>query len=170
MFSGKSEELIRRLRRAKIGGRKVLLMRPPIDDRYSKDILISHGGQQFEAVQHLLLASFPMHLEKPWDGAVIGVDEAQFYDRHLIRDIHNAIEDGITIIAAGLDMNYLREPFGVMPTLMAIADTVDKLSAVCSCGADAIYTYRAHGGTDEIEIGGLDAYEARCRECYERVS
>lgn len=171
MFSGKSEEMIRRLRRAKIAGKNVIAYHPSIDNRYSVNEIVSHSGSKIDSIS----AKTPVDIMINYrDYDVIGIDEAQFFSDLLIEVIQEFIHNGKIVIVAGLDMTYRQEPFGEMPTLMTMADTVLKLSAVCAiCGEDAMMTQRLINGDpapfsgDTIQVGGLDTYEARCRNCFE---
>jgi thymidine kinase len=179
MFSGKSEELMRRLRRSKIAGKEVIAFKPAIDDRYETEWITSHNGVKYPCM-HVenfywpsTLVEAGQNLDNP---LVIGIDEVQFFSSAIIYEIVDYVDAGHRVIVAGLDMTYRREEFGIMPGLMAIADTVDKLSAVChKCGEDAIYTQRLIDGKpapfsgDTIVVGGLDSYEARCRKCFEQA-
>lgn len=170
MYSGKSEELMRRLRRDKIAGRRVILFKPTIDDRFEEDFVVSHNGAVMEAIR----ASTGR--EVIWDSSfdVFGIDEIQFFDEYVVGAIKTLVEDGKKVIVSGLDMTFRRQPFGVMPELLSIAEVVTKLSAVChSCGDDAYFTQRLTDGQPSkfseptVEVGGLDSYEARCRLCFE---
>jgi thymidine kinase len=175
MFSGKSEELIRRLSRAEIAGKRVVAFKPSIDNRYNIWKISSHSGGTFNAE---VLANTEQRILASWfDRDVLAFDEAQFFDEEFILDAcQTAMNYGKLVIVAGLDKTYRGEPFGVMPTLLALADDVLKLTAVCHrCGADATFTQRLINGEpapfsgDTIQVGGLDSYEARCRACYERA-
>lgn len=169
MFSGKSEELIRRLTRAKIAGKTVKAFKPRIDDRYSTNEIASLSGGRFEAHDADL---FELKLFE--DVSVIGIDEVQFMSEELIDNVVFLADKGTHVLLAGLDMTYRREPFGPMPHLLAIADRVTKLSAVChKCGEDAVFTQRLLDGrpapldAPTVQVGSLDTYEARCRSCFE---
>lgn len=171
MYSGKTEELIRRLTRAKIAGKRVIAYKPKIDDRYGSEVLASHSGIKIVCKPIELAQSIMDNLDF-YD--VVGIDEAQFFDFHLLSSIQVLERRDIQVIVAGLDMTYRREPFGCMPYLMAIAQKVIKLSAVChQCGADAMYTQRLIDGKpasfsgSTILVGAKDSYEARCFYCYE---
>lgn len=170
MYSGKSEELMRRLRRAKIANKDVILVKTKIDDRYEDDHVVSHNGVKMEAVA----ADFDDLREIVDSKEVVGIDEVQFYSEHVYWLIQDLVEEGKTVIVSGLDMTYRREPFGVMGPLLAIADSVDKYTAIChKCGEEASFTQRLIDGEpasfkgDTIVVGGLDSYEARCRLCFE---
>lgn len=169
MYSGKSEELMRRLRRAQIGGKSVALFKPHLDKRYKHNRVVSHAGREMDAVLVSIASTLPVDA-LGYD--VIGIDEVQFIDDALDPIRHMA--DRQTVIVSGLDMTFRREPFGIVPILMAIADRVDKLAAVChSCGADATLTQRLIDGRPApfdgptVQVGGLESYEARCRRCFE---
>ncbi len=172
MFSGKTEELIRRLRREQIAGKSVLVLRPEVDTRVEAEVIATHNGLEMPAI--IVRNGSLTHPAEDYD--VIGIDEMQFFSEvTAISDIDWLVQ-GLDkkIIVAGLDMNYRKEPFTVMPHLMAIADRVNKLTAICNtCGADAMYTQRLIGGTPapfdgpEVLVGATESYEARCRQCYE---
>jgi thymidine kinase len=171
MFSGKSEELIRRLRRAQIAGKRVAAFKPEIDDRFEVEYIQSHNGQSFSCVAItdpvLIIA-----LSDSFD--VIGVDEAQFFG-HKLNPVADSLRLlGKVVIIAGLDLTYKGQPWLWFPWLMAISDRIDKLSAVCTvCGADAQVTHRFVEDQDEsldddlIMVGGKELYEARCRDHFE---
>ncbi len=171
MYSGKSEELIRLLRRAAIGGKSTILLRPDIDDRYGKQDLVSHAG-----VTHKAHAIEPIAHEIVSHGQwfdVIGIDEIQFFTEPE-KMISFLVDQGKEVIVSGLDMTYRAEPFGCVPNLMAMADRVIKLDAVChKCGGVANLTQRLVDGEPAsfsgptIHVGGMESYEARCRSCYQ---
>src|ERR1700733_4677562 len=164
MFSGKTEELIRRLNRARIAKLKVEIFSPKTDTRYGENALVSHNANSIQstpvenASSILLLAS---------DVNVVGIDEAQFFDDEL-PDVCNVLANkGVRVIVAGLDMDFKGQPFGPMPAIMAIADSVTKLQAVCvQCGNPAMYSYRLVGSESKILLGEKESYEPRCRICY----
>ena len=164
MFSGKTEELIRRLKRARIANLKVEIFKPASDNRFDLINIVSHDANAIPStpVDHsqkiLLLAQ----------GAdVMGIDEAQFFDEGLTGVCEQLAGKGIRVIVAGLDMDYLAQPFGPMPFLLAKADYVTKLHAICNrCGNIANYSYRKIPNSDRIMLGEKDVYEARCRRCY----
>lgn len=165
MFSGKTEELIRRLRRAEIAKQKVAIFKPAIDARYSNDHIVSHNEQK--------LRSFPVHsaneiLQSSDEAQVIGIDEGQFFEADLVGVCNELAEKGKRVIVAGLDMDYRGKPFEPMPQLMAIAEQVTKTQAVCmQCGEPASYTQRLTEAKERVVVGTKDMYEARCRKCYE---
>jgi thymidine kinase len=169
MFSGKSEELIRRLKRARIARQRVACYKPDIDLRYHRTSIASHSSHTHEAttvtnVEHLKAALFPQ-LD---DIDVIGIDEAQFFDDAIIPLTVELVHLGKRIILAGLDTTFSAEPFGPIPNLMAIADEVTKLSAVCMvCGAPAIHTQRLGQSQELVLVGAAGLYEARCRTHFE---
>ena len=166
MFSGKTEELIRRLKRAQIGRLKVQCFKPVLDDRYSKDHVMSHDAskllsQPVERAWHIL--------ERIEDNTrVVGIDEAQFFDESIVEVCQKLANRGIRVVAAGLDTDFRGQPFEPMPRLLAVAEYVTKLNAICmQCGAPASRTQRIVDGKDQIAVGSKDMYEARCRACHE---
>ena len=171
MFSGKSEELIRRLRRAEIAGQRVLIIKAGIDDRYDISHVVTHGGAKMRAVN----ACSADEVRRFADGYdVVGLDELHFFEDAIVEVCVELAEQGRRVIVAGLDTDFRAEPFVAMPDLMARAEFVDKLQAVCHrCGGPATRTQRLVNGQpapfsgDTIQVGALDAYEARCRGCYE---
>ncbi len=171
MFSGKSEELIRRLRRVGYARKSAILFKPAIDDRYSLDEVVSHEGQRM-AARVVRDSSRIFELAAGHD--VVGVDEAQFLDGSLADVCEAMVARGQRVVVAGLDLDYRRQPFGTMPVLLAMADETSKLKAVChACGEPAGYTQRLVDGEpapfsgETVLIGGTDSYEARCRACYQ---
>ncbi|HEY0274173.1 MAG TPA: thymidine kinase [Chitinophaga sp.] len=162
MFSGKTEELIRRLKRARIANLKVEIFKPAMDTRYDAVNIVSHDENNVAAIpidnsqQILLLAQ---------DAAVVGIDEAQFFDAELPYVCDQLALRGIRVIIAGLDMDYLGKPFGQMPNLLAKADYITKLHAICvKCGHIANYSYRKTAGNSTVLLGEKDVYEPRCRQ------
>jgi thymidine kinase len=168
MFSGKSEELIRRLKRARIARQRVACFKPDIDLRYHRTAIASHSSQTHEAatiasVERLREALAPQLSEIE----VIGIDEAQFLDESIIPLTVELVHLGKRVIIAGLDTTFTAEPFGPIPALMAISDEVTKLSAVCMvCGAPAIHTQRLGQSQELVVVGAAGLYEARCRACF----
>jgi thymidine kinase len=169
MFCGKTEELIRRLRRAVIARQKVQVFKPVIDNRYQVSKVSSHNGLVFEAIPVISSADILATLEK--DTTVIGIDEAQFLDEDLVQLVQDLAYKGVRVILAGLDTDFRGEPFGLMPTLMCIAEHVDKLQAICMiCGEHASRTQRLVNGNPAyyddpiIIVGAAEMYEARCRK------
>jgi thymidine kinase len=172
MFSGKSEELIRRVKRAVIARRNVQVFKPLIDDRYGVEVVRSHDGDSFVARPVRTSAEIPA-LVAP-ETTVVGIDEVQFFDAGIVDVVRSLVAGGRRVICAGLDLDFRGEPFGPVPTLLALAERVDKLEAICVvCGEPATRTQRIVNGIpafyDEpvIVIGAKEAYEARCRSCHE---
>lgn len=175
MFSGKSEELIRRLKRAELAKRNVATIKHNIDDRHSVSCISSHNGSKREA--DIILKSeeslnYILQLADS-DVEVIGIDEVQFFPDSIVNIIAHLVDKGKRVIVAGLDMDFRGEPFGVMPPLMAVSDEVEKLQAVCvQCGDGASFTQRLLDGQaakyDDpiIQVGAQECYEARCRSCF----
>ena len=166
MFSGKSEELIRRLRRARIARKRVQVFKPAIDDRYSADEIVSHGDQRLESEP---VASAKAILEKvDRRTQVIGVDEANFFGLDLVEVTAQLADAGKQVIVAGLDTDYLGRPFTPMPELLCLAESITKTLAVCMrCGNPAKHTQRLVESEDLIVVGAAGMYEARCRRCFE---
>ena len=165
MFSGKSEELIRRLRRAVIARQRVQVFKPILDDRFSTDDIVSRDERRLKALSVTnsgdLLARVEIGVQ------VVGIDEVQFFDAGVVDVCMQLADAGIRVIAAGLDQDYMRRPFGPMPALLAVAEEVSKMHAVCvRCRGAAHYSQRVSGGDAQVEVGD-SSYEARCRSCYE---
>ncbi len=172
MFSGKTDELIRRLRRALIARQKVQVFKPIIDDRYTIEKVTSHNGNVYEAQPIESASDILKYLDE--DTTVVAVDEAQFLDPEITTIVHQLAEKGLRVILAGLDMDFRGEPFGPMPQLMAQAEKVDKLQAICIvCGEPAYCTQRlvngqpAHYNDPIVIVGADELYEARCRKCHQ---
>jgi thymidine kinase len=170
MFSGKSEELIRRLRRAEIGGQRALIVKPAVDDRYDVGHVVSHAGAKMRAVT-AGSSTQVLRLASGYDA--VGIDEVQFFDDGIVGAVDALVGRGARVVAAGLAQDFRGEPFGAMPTLLSVAEFVDKLEAVCHrCGGPATLTQRlldgrpAPFGGATVQIGALDSYEARCRGCH----
>jgi thymidine kinase len=171
MFSGKSEEMIRRLRRAEIAGQHVVIFKPRIDDRYDATDVVSHAGARMRAVP---VASIAELVARAHGFDVVGVDEVQFFDDSIVRTVLELADRGLRVVAAGLDQDFRRLPFGPMPELLTHAEFVDKLQAVCHrCGGPATTTQRLVGGRpapyagETVVVGASEQYEARCRACHE---
>lgn len=165
MFSGKTEELIRRLRRARIARQRVEIFKPAIESRYSKEKVVSHDET---AIHSTAVDAAQKILALAGDANVIGIDEAQFFDQDLVRVADMLARAGKRVIIAGLDQDYLGRPFEPVPSLMSIAEHVTKLHAVCMvCGAPANHSQRISAGEDRVMIGAVEAYEPRCRQCFE---
>jgi len=164
MFSGKTEELIRRLRRAQIARQNVKIFKPKIDTRYSKDYIVSHSEQSLPS---LLIKEIKEIIEQSKDAHVIGIDEAQFFSNEIV-DISNELaNNGKRVIVAGLDQDYRGVPFGPMPQLLAIAEYITKTLAICVvCGNPADKTQRKITSSELVVVGASDIYEARCRKCH----
>jgi len=169
MFCGKTDELIRRLRRATIARQKVQVFKPSIDNRYDEQKVASHAGSTFEAIPVANSKQIFDHLAK--DTTVVGIDEAQFFDKEIVSVIQQLADNGIRVIVAGLDQTFNGEPFGCMPVLMSLAERVDKLQAICMvCGEPASRTQRLVNGEPArfddpiIIVGASEMYEARCRK------
>jgi len=172
MFAGKSEELIRLARRALYARKKVQVFKPAIDKRYDETNVVTHMGVQYEAVPIRNVKDLEGKLDPKTE--VVLIEEAQFFDSSLADLAVKLADEGKEVILAGLDQDFRREPFGPMPRLLAVADEVVKLRAICmNCGAPASHTYRvidgkpAHWDDPIVLIGATEAYEARCRNCFE---
>jgi thymidine kinase len=164
MFSGKTEELIRRLRRAQFAGLKVEIFKPSLDKRYSETRVVSHDDKSIistpvdNASAILLFAG---------DVNVVGIDEAQFFDSTIIEVCNTLADNGIRVVVAGLDMDFMGKPFGPMPALLSIAEYVTKVHAICMrCGNLAQYSFRKSGDEQVVLLGEKNLYEPLCRECY----
>ncbi|MED0588065.1 thymidine kinase [Bacillus subtilis] len=172
MFSGKSEELIRRVKRATYAKQEVRVFKPVIDNRYSEAAVVSHNGTSMTSYAISSAADIWDHISESTD--VIAVDEVQFFDQEIVEVLSSLADKGYRVIAAGLDMDFRGEPFGVVPNIMAIAESVTKLQAVCSvCGSPASRTQRlidckpASYDDPVILVGASESYEARCRHHHE---
>ena len=165
MYSGKTEELIRRLRRAQIARQKVEIFKPLIDDRYAKDHIVSHSELRIPSRAVKEAADI---LRYAHEAQVIGIDEGQFLGPGLVKVVERLARKGKRVIVAGLDQDYAGRPFEPMPQLLAIAEYITKTLAICVvCGAPANRTYRKKRRAGRVVVGGADLYEARCRRCYE---
>ena len=165
MYSGKTEELIRRLRRAQIARQKVEIFKPVIDDRYARDHIVSHSELRIPS-HSIKEAKEILHFAR--DAKVIGIDEGQFLGPDLVRVCERLARRGKRVIVAGLDQDYAGRPFEPMPHLLAIAEYITKTLAICMvCGGPANRTYRKLRRAERVVVGGADLYEARCRRCYE---
>lgn len=169
MFSGKSEELVRRLRRAAIARQRVQVFKPVMDTRHAPERLITRDNREL-AAQAVACSQDLLGALEP-EVEVVGIDEAQFFDAQLVDCVETLADRGLRVIIAGLDLDFRRVPFGPMPQLMARAELVDKMHAVCVvCGGAASFSQRIAGGDERIQVGDTEAYEARCRACYEAFS
>lgn len=166
MFSGKTEELIRRLKRAAIANQKVMIFKPLVDTRYDDYNIVSHDANVIQSVpvqEAFEIADICLHS----DAEVVGIDEAQFFDLALTEVCEKLALNGKRVIVAGLDMDYLGKPFGPMPQLLAVAEYITKLHAICMvCGNLASHSFRKQAINDQIVLGAKDLYEPRCRICY----
>jgi thymidine kinase len=166
MFSGKTEEMIRRLRRATIARKRVQVFKPVIDTRYSDDEIVSHADVRMRSDAVNDTAEILSRID--WRTQVVGIDEANFFGPELIRVANQLADSGKQIIVAGLDTDYLGRPFAPMPELLAMAESITKTLAICMrCGAPAKHTQRLIESEDLIVVGASGAYEARCRRCFE---
>jgi thymidine kinase len=164
MFSGKTEELIRRLRRAQIAKQKVKIFKPRIDARYSQESIVSHNDQSLPSI---LIDDIIEVLENSNDAQVIGIDEAQFFNESIIHICNLLASKGKRVIVAGLDQDYTGKPFEPMPQLLAIAEYITKQHAICVvCGNPADKTQRKTTESERVIVGAADIYEARCRKCH----
>jgi len=165
MFSGKSEELIRRLRRAKIARQKVQVFKPAIDARYSDNHIVSHSEMKHESANVATVADMRRLVEPETE--VVGIDEAQFFDNELIPLVNDLAGRGVRVIIAGLDQDYTGKPWDPMPQLLAMAEYITKTHAICmKCGQPANYTQRTFESEERVADGGANMYEARCRSCF----
>ena len=168
MFSGKTEELIRRLKRAKFANQKVEIFKPRIDVRYSEEEVVSHDAHAIrstpvDTAQNILLMSA--------DVDVVGIDEAQFFDAGIVDVCRRLADNGVRVIVAGLDMDYTCKPFGPMPALMATAEYVTKVHAICvRCGNLAHHSHRIMAGDKQVMLGAQDTYEPICRHCFAELT
>jgi thymidine kinase len=166
MFSGKTEELIRRLRRARIANLRVGIFKPQKDNRYHPENIVSHDENTILSIP---VPDAKAILEQVSTVDVVGIDEAQFFDEALPEVCDSLAFQGIRVIVAGLDMDYLGNPFGQMPVLLSKAEYITKLHAICvQCGYIANYSYRKIGNAEQFLIGNMDLYEPRCRPCYKK--
>ena len=164
MFSGKTEELIRRLKRAKIANLKVEIFKPAIDVRYDETNVVSHDSN---IIQSTPIDNSQTILLMAGDVDIVGIDEAQFFDDEICNVCEMLALRGVRVIVAGLDMDYLGNPFGQMPKLLAVADFITKLHAICvKCGHLANISYRKSHEGAQVLLGEMDVYEPRCRKCY----
>jgi thymidine kinase len=166
MFSGKTEELIRRLRRARIARQRIQVFKPGTDDRYSTEHVVSHAQDRFDAQRVKTSADLLRAVDDRTD--VIGVDEVQFFDAGIVEVLDKLANRGKRVIVAGLDQDYLGRPFEPMPQIMAIAEYVTKTLAVCvRCGEPANRSQRLASAEDRVLVGAAESYEPRCRRCFE---
>ena len=168
MFSGKTEELIRRLKRAEFANQPLLLVKPMIDNRYHVDNVVSHQGSSLKAE---VVANAQAILDLWSNEKIVAIDEAQFFDEHIVDVANQLAMKGVRVILAGLDMDYKGIPFGPMPQLMAIAEYVTKVHAICvSCGNLAQFSHRTASETDQVLVGAIEKYKPLCRTCYNQLA
>jgi thymidine kinase len=164
MFSGKTEELIRRLKRAQIARQSVEIFKPAVDTRYDVENVVSHDSHSVHSTPVETASQILLYAN---DYDVVGIDEAQFFDNELVSVCNTLADMGTRVIVAGLDMDYMRKPFGPMPALLASAEYVDKVHAICiSCGGLAHYSHRTINKEGLVVLGETDNYEPLCRQCY----
>ena len=165
MFSGKTEELIRRLKRARIARQHVEAFKPALDNRYSEDEVVSHDENAFSTIPVHTASQILLMVD---DADVVGIDEAQFFGDELVEVCQELARNGTRVIIAGLDQDYQGRPFEPMPQLMAVAEYVTKLHAICvMCGAPANHSQRIVADDERVLVGAQDAYEPRCRRCFD---
>ncbi len=165
MFSGKTEELIRRLRRAEIAKQKVVVFKPKIDNRYGSDHIVSHSDAKLKS---LVVESSHEVEQLAQDAQVIGIDEGQFFDAGIVDVAERLADQGKRVVIAGLDQDYRGKPFEPMPQLLAVAEYITKTLAICVvCGNPADRTQRTIASSERVVVGAKDSYEARCRKCFE---
>lgn len=164
MFSGKTEELIRRVKRTQFANQKMVLFKPEIDKRYSEEDVVSHQGSAARAV---MISHSSEILSQVNDERVVAIDEAQFFDEGIVEVCTALANRGVRVICAGLDMDYLGNPFGPMPALLSIAEYVTKVHAICvSCGNLAQFSYRFSEESGQVLVGAVERYKPLCRCCY----
>lgn len=164
MFSGKTEELIRRLNRAVLARQQVEIFKPAVDQRYHEEDIVSHNENSIRSTPVSVASEILLHVTK---GEVVGIDEAQFFDESIVEVAQTLAAQGTRVIVAGLDMDYLGKPFGPMPELMATAEFVTKVHAICvRCGGLASHSYRLADSDSQVLLGAQSQYEARCRRCF----
>ncbi|HKX84918.1 MAG TPA: thymidine kinase [Pyrinomonadaceae bacterium] len=165
MFSGKSEELIRRLNRARIARQKVQVFKPKIDARYSIEEIASHSGHKHDSKPVTSADELMSHILP--ETQVVGIDEGQFFDMALVDAVNKLAGEGKRVIIAGLDQDYTGKPFEPMPQLLSVAEFITKTHAICvKCGSTANYSQRTVESDARVEVGASDKYEARCRKCF----
>jgi thymidine kinase len=166
MFSGKTEELIRRLKRAQLAKQKVEIFKPSIDKRFSENDIVSHNSNSLNSIPVKNASDILTYISST---SVVGIDEAQFFDENVVNVCNDLANNGIRVIIAGLDMDFRGNPFGSIPALTAIAEFVSKLSAVCmDCGQAAYFSYRKSSNDKLIFLGEKDEYEPLCRSCFNK--
>lgn len=164
MFSGKTEELIRRLKRAEFANQKILLVKPKVDDRYHRENVVSHQGRSFDAI---CVENSAEILDLWKDQRVVAIDEAQFFDEKVVEVSTELAKKGVRVILAGLDMDFQGVPFGPMPKILCIAEYVTKVHAICvSCGNLAQFSHRTVAEKEQVLVGAVDHYKPLCRSCF----
>ena len=168
MFSGKTEELIRRLKRAEFANQKILLIKPKIDNRYHEENVVSHQGNSFEAI----CVNKSDEILGIWKKEkVVAIDEGQFFDEGIIDACNALAKKGVRVIVAGLDMDFQGVPFGPMPNLLSIAEYVTKVHAICvSCGNLAQFSHRTVADKEQVLVGAVKEYKPLCRSCYNKIA
>ena len=167
MFSGKTEELIRRLKRAQFANQKIAIFKPSVDVRYSEVEVVSHDLHSLKSTP---ITDAAFMLDIPSDIEVVGIDEAQFFGENLVEVCQSLANRGVRVIIAGLDTDFLGKPFGPMPALMSVAEDVQKVHAICvKCGSLANHSHRLSKSEDLVVLGEKDIYEPLCRECYNKA-
>lgn len=165
MFSGKTEELIRRLNRARIANQRIQIFKPAKDRRYAENSVVSHNENTIDSISIQASHDIYDHIH---DINVVGVDEAQFFDMELVDVCQKLAMKGVRVVVAGLDMDFMGKPFGPIPDLLAVAEYITKVHAICPhCGSLATHSYRLSEEKEQVVIGEKDKYEPRCRICYE---
>jgi thymidine kinase len=166
MFSGKTEELIRRLNRAKIAGQKVIIFKPQIDNRYHETKVVSHKNSNIDSIP---IKEITDVINQSEGYEVVGIDEAQFFDEKIVSVCNHLAKRGQRVLLSGLDMDFEGKAFGAMPELLAIAEYVTKLHAICmKCGSNASFSFRLSENKKTVLVGEKESYEARCRTCFEQ--
>ena len=167
MFSGKTEELLRRIKRARFANQKILLVKPSIDIRYSDKNVVSHQGTSQDAV----MVNNAEEILDVWKNEkIVAIDEAQFFDDSILAVCNKLSKSGVRVIVAGLDMDYLGNPFGPIPNLLAIAEYVTKVHAICvSCGNLAQFSHRIINNDEQVVLGAVEEYEPLCRACFNKI-
>ncbi len=166
MFSGKTEELIRRIHRAEYARQKIQVFKPKIDNRYDKDQIVSHS--KMKTPSEIVTTSDDIHNLVKYDTEIVAIDEVQFFDDDIVKLCNKLADSGKRVIVAGLDQDFMGKPFGPIPKLLAIAEYISKLSAICViCGNPASRTQRVTKNKETVLVGTTDIYEARCRNCHE---
>lgn len=168
MFSGKTEELIRRLKRAEFANQKILLVKPTVDDRYHEEHVVSHQGTSFQAIPVKNAEEILSIWKKE---RVVAIDEAQFFDDQIVEICNQLASNGVRVIIAGLDMDFKGVPFGPMPHLLSAAEYVTKVHAICvSCGNLAQFSHRTVKDQEQVLVGAVDEYRPLCRSCYNKIA